>query len=277
MITVESINIPAYGNKAHFFGGVFMAGRQKPKLRPEIKMAGLICLYCLFMGGFSYGVFYGYRYLHVSPYFSIKNIVCEGTSVRTEPAIRRIFSDVRGQNLLNLDLRPYQELALKHQWIASIELHRDLPATLHIKLVEREVAGVCQYKGQVHLFDHDGMIIDDLQGGQILVDTPVLRGIREESLREDLLFGFRFITDLKAESQLFWENMEELDIKNRENIIAYSSLIHAPVFLGRTPEPGNLSRFLSIIPFINKNYPELEYVELGVPHQVVIMPRAGSW
>lgn len=254
-----------------------MAGRHKIRLRPGIKLATAACLYCLFMGGLSYGIYSGYRHLHRSPFFFIDQVIFEGTSLRTEPALRQIFADVRGRNLLGLDLLPYQEKALRHKWIGSIVIHRQLPNILRVKLTERQPVGLCQFHGEILLFDGEGSIIDTMSSGQTALDTPILKGVREESLKEDLLFGFQFLSDLKAENQMFWENMEEIDIKDRENIIAFSSLIRAPVFLGRHPEPGNLSRFLSIVPFINKNYPELEYVELGVSQQVVIMPRGGNW
>jgi len=254
-----------------------MGARQKRKLRPGVKIVGIVLLYSFMMGCVSYAVYYGYRHMHTSSYFSIKRIVFDGTSVRTEPALRKIFADVTNKNLLNLDLRTYQEKALKHHWISSITLHRELPDTLRVRLTERSPVGLCHFQGEIHLFDEEGCIIDDLEGGEMALDTPILRGIRKERVAEDLLFGFHFLNELKAESQVFWSQMEEIDIEDRENIVVYSSLIHAPVYLGQAPIPGNLSRFLSIVDYLNQNYPELEYIELGVPKQVVIMPRGGSW
>lgn len=254
-----------------------MAGRHQRRLKPGLKLAGIICAYTLVMGGVAYGVVSGYRYLHVSPFFQVQRVVFQGTSLRTEPAMRSVFATVREKNLLALDLRPFQEKVLEHAWVESVALHRELPDTLYVVLKERNPVGVCQVKGKTYLFDKDGELIDTMESGQMMLDTPVLRGIREESLREDLLFGFQFLSELREENQAFWNEMEELDIADRENIVAHSALVQAPLYLGRHPEPGNLSRFLSVVPYLNQNYPELEYVELAVPKQVVVMPRGGAW
>ncbi|PIE89664.1 MAG: hypothetical protein CR997_10090 [Acidobacteria bacterium] len=254
-----------------------MATRHKRKIRPGIKIAGFFLLYALLMSAVSYGVFCGYRFLHRSPYFNIKHVEFEGASKRTEPALQAVFKEVKGKNLLTLNMNDYQNRALAHHWVSDVTLFRELPDTLRVHLKEKDPVGMCRLRDGVHLYDREGTLIDNVANAPMMTEQPILCGIREDCLQDDLLFGLNFLTELKDENLVFWSKVEEVDIHDRENIVAYSSAIHAPIFLGHAPIPGNLSRFLSIVDYINQNYSELEYIELGVPQQVVIMPRGGSW
>ena len=78
---------------------------------------------------------------------------------------------------------------------------------------------------------------------------------------------------ISLESLFFWDNIETLDVSDSDNMVVRLRSQTAPVYLGDTVIAENLNNYLSIAQHIQEKYPALDYIELGFPNQVAIMPK----
>lgn len=106
-----------------------------------------------------------------SPVFAVAEIEVHG--LRQVPQSRVLDRvDVRGQNILGLQLPELRQELLNDPWIRTVDVQRRLPDTLSIAVEERAPVLLWQVRGRSFLVDHDGTVLEEARGTYSL---PVVR------------------------------------------------------------------------------------------------------
>jgi cell division protein FtsQ len=109
----------------------------------------------------------------------IREIRFEGNT-RAAPAELLELSPVqRGDHLLLCDTELVAAALRRHPWVASIEVRRELPPALAVKVVERRAAALVDLGG-LYLVDERGEVFKRAVPGDGL-DLPVVTGISREA------------------------------------------------------------------------------------------------
>jgi cell division protein FtsQ len=137
------------------------------------------------VAGIGTGVAWGARrYVRTSPRFAVTEIVTSGGKRRSSDDIAGIASIAKGQNVFSIDLERARVRLAADPWIESAEVTRQLPGTIHIRISEREAAGIVAMAEGMYLVTRDGAIIKRVESGDPL-DQHIVTGITLKQLVDD--------------------------------------------------------------------------------------------
>lgn len=216
----------------------------------------------------------GFRYLNTSSRFNVKEIIVEGASPRIEKDLLQKLDNVMGQNIFRIDLNEIHARTMTHSWIDQADIYAQLPGSLRLRIGERLPAGLVRLENAIYLVSKGGLIICPYSDYDRVLDLPVITGLnRSDQLPQDIRASLAVLNKIRRESLLFWRNIETIDFKDNDNMVVRLREERAPIYLGDEVIAANLTNYLSIARHIKDNYPALDYIELGFPNQVAIMPK----
>lgn len=141
--------------------------------------------------GIGSGVAWGARrYVRTSPRFAVSEIITSGGKRRGPDDISSIAGIAKGQNVFSIDLDRARARLTADPWIESVDLTRQLPGTIYVRVTEREAAGIVSLAGTpatnegTYLVTRDGAIIKRVEAGDPL-DFHVVTGVALKTLLED--------------------------------------------------------------------------------------------
>ncbi len=109
----------------------------------------------------------------------IREIRFEGLSRASASELLEISPAQRGDHLLLCDTDVVAAALRRHPWVASVEVRRELPGVLAVKVAERRAAALVDLGG-LYLVDDRGEVFKRAVPGDGL-DLPVVTGISREA------------------------------------------------------------------------------------------------
>jgi hypothetical protein len=125
----------------------------------------------------AFGANAGYEAAVKEKYFAVTEVRIEGLSSAQEGAIRKLIGPVEGSNSLTLNMREIGERLLTHPWIESVDMRRELPATLVAVVRERVPVFIAVFGSAAWMMDSKGRLIEKVDSPE-QVSMPLLTGAR---------------------------------------------------------------------------------------------------
>ncbi len=125
----------------------------------------------------AFGANAGYEAAVKERCFDVTQVRIEGLSAVPESAIRGLIGSVEGKNSLTLDMKEIGERLLTHPWIESVDMRRELPATLVAVVRERVPVFTAVFGAGAWLMDGKGRLVEKVDRPQQL-SMPLLTGAR---------------------------------------------------------------------------------------------------
>jgi len=112
------------------------------------------------------------------PYFGLEGVEYQGLQRATEDELTRLGGLAAGDNLLALDLDEAERAMAQHPWIRTLDIERDLPRKLRVKVTEHTAVALADLGGFYYV-NEDGKPFKKLAPGEG-ADLPLLRGFGRE-------------------------------------------------------------------------------------------------
>ncbi|MEP2946166.1 MAG: cell division protein FtsQ/DivIB [Lentilitoribacter sp.] len=147
---------------------------------------GTFATLAFFTGVFSYGAVGGghseiaLRTMTSAVGFAIEEIKVSGNVETSDIDILQELRLDETSSLLTLDLAKAHEQLSALPWVQHVELLKIYPATLHVKIEEREAFAIWQHGDQLSLIERDGDVIQNYDGVRN-TNLPFFVGIGAES------------------------------------------------------------------------------------------------
>ena len=120
-----------------------------------------------------------WRYALAGDLFRVAEIRFEGIARATPDELLDISPVQRGDHLLLCDTDVLATALRRHPWVASVEVERELPRTLVVRVAERRAAALVDLGG-LYLVDAKGVVFKRAVPGDGL-DLPVITGVAREA------------------------------------------------------------------------------------------------
>lgn len=152
--------------------------------------------------GIGTGVAWSARhYITTSPRFSVREIVVSGAQRRTEDQLSAEAGIEKGKNVFSIDLDKAREGLLADPWIETATLSRKLPASIVVRITEREAAALVVCGADTYLATREGTIIKRIEASDP-TDLPIVTGLLPETFvtdREGVTATIRHALDLASD------------------------------------------------------------------------------
>lgn len=113
-----------------------------------------------------------------SGYFRVKAVNFKGTSHIAEENLKKAKNMFTGKNIFRIPIKDVREILMSTPWVKEVEIHREFPDRINIRVIERKPVATITDGIQYFLVSDDGMVLEasDSQPELIqIADLPIKR------------------------------------------------------------------------------------------------------
>jgi cell division protein FtsQ len=253
-----------------------VARRRRERLRKVLSVLKTVCL----LGTIGGGGYLGTQFVLESSAFRVSRIAVDGHSRLSAGEVSTILDELRGQPILTVDLEAWRERIEGASWVVAAELHRVLPNTIEVAIVERAPMAIGRFDGALYLIDRSGFVIDEFGPHYAEFDLPIVDGLvraepgdgADHDARASL--AARLIGALASQPELF-RRVSQVDVSDPRNAVVLLDGDDARLHLGDSAFAERLQSYLELAPALRERVPQMEYVDLRFDSRVFVRPAAG--
>lgn len=236
------------------------------------------------VAGLSLLLTFGYHFLLTLPYFCLKGpeaIQVTGQQ-RSQPELVLQQLQIKpGSSLLALQPLKVEAALLRQPWVAGVELQRQWPDRLFIRIKEHQAAAIVQLE-ELYLMNDRGWLFKALEP-QDPHDLPVITGLRQEYFHRPegqmlplLTKVFELLEFLQHQptQELNLAAISEIHVDPESGFTIYPQGLKAGINLGFKDYAGKLANLQKIWPQLQQRHlADIEKVDLNYPNRVLVSLR----
>lgn len=215
--------------------------------------------------------------VYFSPHFQVQRITVHGNQRLSVGEVRSLLGGLEGQRVLDVDIDAWRTKLLESPWVADARLHRVLPSTIDVTVVERAPLATLRSGDQLFLLDESGGIIDEYGPQYADVDLPIVDGLAADPLsparraREALLA--RVLSSLSTRRDLL-ARISQIDLHDAHDAVVLLEGDAARLHLGEVDFVERLRSYLELRGALLERVPTMDYVDLRFGPRVFVRPAA---
>jgi cell division protein FtsQ len=210
-----------------------------------------------------------------SDHFTVQTIDVRGNKRLASQDVIEL-SDIRqGVSTFDLNLEIIGQKLAENDWISSAHIMRKLPQGIVIDISEREAVFIINLD-YLYYVDNAGEIFKVLRGGDTL-DYPLATGLERQQLLDDpqqaterLQYIAQMITDWQRSKFFNTKWIAQIDIEPKGGYTLYTDPLGVPIRVGSSDFSAKIDRLEQIFSEIKQRLPQLEYIDLTVPDEVIV-------
>jgi cell division septal protein FtsQ len=221
---------------------------------------------------------YLYDFLTTSGRLAVAQVELDGISRIDDGEVRRLLSDLEGQNILLAPLDQYRERIEAYPRVESARFSRILPDRIRCNITEREPTALVFTDRFVEI-DREGMVMAEDEFTPLL-DLPIITGASNQNVRAGKVCQARGVRNalevLRVVRELggdFASRISEINVSG-DNVVVRSLENDCVLVLGDSDYELRLRKYFLLEDTIDRDRAEKRVVDLRFEDQVVL--RAGN-
>ncbi len=236
----------------------------------------------------------GGLWVATAPQFALSEVAIEGAGRVSEPWIRARIAPLLGRNLPLLPLAAAAERLSVHPWVDSLEIAKELPDRLVVRVAEKKPAVFLRSGGRLFWADATGKPIAPLSGKEAAAEIARERALAASSFGQGgpgTPGGFlvvSFATPVKngvaralgvaaelGKANPGWAaRLAEIEVLGEEDFRLRIGALPFPVLVRDGDVIDKIHRLETLLPRLSERYPTLAAVDLRFSHRIVVQPAA---
>jgi cell division protein FtsQ len=203
----------------------------------------------------------------------IDRITISGTERLSKSDVLALLGGLRGRSLLGADLEAARRRLLGSPWVADAVLHRRLPASVDVAIIERRPMCIGRLGGRLFLIDDQGMVIDEYGPKYAEFDLPMIDGLAApgrtqiDAARMDL--ATRVLESLAGRPDVA-RRVSQIDVGDVTDAVVLLDTDGALLRLGDRDFRQRLEDYLDLAPALRERVPSIDYVDLRYGSHVFV-------
>ncbi len=231
------------------------------------------------LGALAFGGYEAALFAVAAPSLSVRHLVFEGNRRLSEGEANALLDGLRGENVLATDLERWRERLRASSWVADAELRRRLPATIVVRIVERDPVGIARLGHELFLVDANGGVIDEYGPRYADCDLPIIDGLlvrgaqgsRVDELRGRLIADM--MTDIRRRPDVA-RRVSQIDVTDPLDLRVILDGDPAVLRLGDTRFLERIWSYVGLQDALRQQVPDMDYVDLRFDDRVYVGPAA---
>lgn len=209
----------------------------------------------------------------------VERIVVTGNQRLSNGEILEIVDGLRGRNILSVRLDEWRERVLACPWVDDASVHRSLPSTIEVAVVERAPIAIGRLGEDLFLVDDRGAVIDEFGPRYADLDLPILDGLgpvlgKDPELDERRArLAARLLGAVHAKPELE-RRISQVDVSDPRDAVVIVEGDTARVRLGDGQFLERLQAYLDLAPTLRERVPAIDYVDLRFGERVFVGAQA---
>lgn len=215
-----------------------------------------------------------------APALRVARIDVTGTRHLAGGDVLALLQGLRGRNILLVRLDDWRGKVLACPWVADATLHRSLPGTIEVRIVERTPIAIGRSGDTLFLVDEHGEEIDRYGPRYADFDLPIVDGLAREGGKEGGVnerraqLASRLLHDVSSRPDLA-RRISQVDVSDPRNAVVLVDEETARIRLGDERFVERLQSYVDLAPALRQHVPAIEYVDLRYGERVYVGSQAG--
>jgi cell division septal protein FtsQ len=212
----------------------------------------------------------------------IDRILVSGNAQLSADEVLAALDGLRGSSIVWADLEAWRQRLQALPWVSTVAFRRYLPSTIEVILTERSPMAIARIKGELHLIDGRGELIDAYGPQYAHFDLPIVDGLVAED--DEGVDGVRpgraelaaqVIAAFEAEPEVA-ARISQVDVSDPQNAAVILSGDPAVIYMGRERFLPRLRSYLQLADTMRERVAAIDYVDLRFENWVYVGPTRGS-
>ena len=208
------------------------------------------------------------EYVRSAPAFAVTELDVVGNE-RISGAELEMTAGLRlGQNVFTVPPEEVQRRIHAHPWIATAQVRRRLPGSLHIEVREHHAAAVLAVGDELYLVGDDGTVFKSVEPGDP-VDLPMISGVdrtrfvRDRPYRTSILIeAVALMHDYRSAGLWRREPISEVSVAGDDAITLFVGEDSMEVRLGQAPFARKLRKLRRVLDRLRRREVRAMYIYL---------------
>lgn len=212
-------------------------------------------------------------------FLAVTDVTIRGNQRLSLGEIEALIGDVRGESLLLVDLERFRAKLLDSPWVADVTLRRVFPATVDVRIVERDPVAVARLGQVLYLVDGTGMIIGEYGPQYKDFDLPIVDGLAAPRTVDGppidpgrAALTARFLAALAPRPDLI-RALSQVDVTRESNVIVLLGDDPTYLHLGDEQFLERIQMYLELTPALAEREKPVDYVDLRFGNRVFLKDR----
>jgi hypothetical protein len=233
----------------------------------------------------------GGLWVATAPQFALREIEIEGAGRVSEAWIRARLAPLLGRNLPLLPLSAAAERLSAHAWVDSLEIAKELPGRLRVRVAEKTPAVFLRSGGRLFWADATGKPIAPLSAAEAAREIARERALTQPNGGPDAAGGFLVVSfaapvpngvaralgvaaELGKANPDWAARLAEIEVLGEEDFRLRIGVLPFPLLVRDGDVIDKVHRLEALLPRLAERYPTLAAVDLRFSHRIVVQPAA---
>jgi cell division septal protein FtsQ len=225
-----------------------------------------------------------------APLFQLRAVdvrMAKGSSGRVPEAwVRQALAPLRGRNLVQLPLAEATARVQRNPWIAAVEITKELPGRLRVKIAERRPVAMMLAGSDLVYADSAGRAIAPVstpaelaaarKSGLLVVSFPGephrFTGISGISGISSIGSALQVAAELGRVQPNWAAKLAQIEVLGEEDFRLRTDALPFPILVTGGEVAPKIQRLVALLPELARRYPRIEAVDLRFSRRIVVQP-----
>jgi cell division septal protein FtsQ len=186
------------------------------------------------------------------------------------------LAPLAGENLVRLSLAAAAGRVQRNPWVESVEMVKELPDRLRVKVAERRPVALLLDGGQLVYADSAGRGIapiatpaelEEARRAGLLVVT-----FAERPHPDGMAAALKVAAELGRVQPTWAAALARIEVLGEEDFRLQTDALPFPLLVTSGQVGPKVQRFLELLPELSRRYPRIEAVDLRFSRRIVVQP-----
>ena len=212
------------------------------------------------------GAVWAYRHTQSDERFAVRTIEVVGAVHTPRGALDVITQRYVGLNLFQIDIARVQQDLGGLGWVRRIDIEKNLPDTLRIKITERVPVALARMGDQLRYVDEEGVAFAQLSPRVGDPDLPLI----SDASGSELVRTVTLLRDLRARDRELYSRISEVWPIPPRGFALYDRQLGAVVYANEDDVAAKWRNLYAVLRA--ENNPRIEYADLRFADRVIVKP-----
>ena len=232
-------------------------------------------------GGVAFGVYQAAGFLLAASFLSVDDIVVRGHDLLSEGEVLALVADLRGENILTVDLDLHRQRLLASPWLRDGTLRRVLPSRIEVHVRERAPVALARFGERLYLVDDNGTVIAEHGPRFARFNLPIVDGLAVSGVGRPtvdsarMALASRLLLQLSTKPDVL-DSISEINVTDPYDAVVLLNEDPALLHLGGDHFLTRLQSYAELGPTLRERVPNIDYVDLRFDQRVYVGPAGAS-
>ncbi len=197
----------------------------------------------------------------------VEDIIISGNSRLEREDVLDSLKVRRGESLLNLHFSELRGRLKANSWIKKVDLRKQYPDTLEIRIEEAEPKALLSINDQLYLVDGDGNRLESIKG-ETTPFLPVIKNI-DPVLRKEMSEALKLVAAMSGKGAFADRESIEIGLESYGLTVRMDGEF---IKVGYDDYEEKFARWIELEPEIRKRGLPVQYVDLRFKDSVIVKP-----